>query len=197
MCAASPYEKLLAFVPPELSRDEAFLADLESRVHAVSVRKGDYLIRTGELCQEAYFINRGLFINQYVNENGRECVTGFSADSMYPFVSTIGFFTDTPSDFEVRAAEDGELLRFSRGDIEWFTSHYPAFAASYQQVMLMIISRYYSLFAVRQTSTSEEFMRYLYTHQAWFVKRVPDKYIAQYMGISNAWYCKLKRRLLY
>ena len=29
----------------------------------------------------------------------------------------------------------------------------------------------------------------------WIMQRVPDKYIAQYMGISNAWYCKLKKRI--
>lgn len=58
------------------------------------------------------FINKGLFINQYINENGNECVTGFSSDSMYPFVSTIGYFTQVPSEFEVKAIEDGELLCF-------------------------------------------------------------------------------------
>ena len=60
----------------------------------------------------------------------------------------------------------------------------------------MLISKLYNMFAVRQTSSSEEFLRYLYAHQQWIVNRVPDKYIAQYMGISDSWYCKLKKRLL-
>lgn len=85
------FEKFLSFIPEILSRDESFLKDLESCTRGVTIRKGDYLIRTGELCQDAYFINKGLFINQYINENGNECVTGFSSDSMYPFVSTIGY----------------------------------------------------------------------------------------------------------
>ena len=55
----------------------------------------------------------------------------------------------------------------------------------------------YSMFAVRQTSCSEDFLRYLYEHHKWIINRVPDKYIAQYMGISNSWYCKLKKRLFY
>jgi hypothetical protein len=36
---------------------------------------------------------------------------------------------------------------------------------------------------------------YLYNEYIWIVNRVPDKYIARFMGISNAWYCKLKKRL--
>ena len=126
------FEKFLSFIPEILSRDESFLKDLESCTRGVTIRKGDYLIRTGELCQDAYFINKGLFINQYINENGNECVTGFSSDSMYPFVSTIGYFTQVPSEFEVKAIEDGELLCFSRTDIERLSLGYPAFATCYQ-----------------------------------------------------------------
>ena len=85
------FEKFLSFIPEILSRDESFLKDLESCTRGVTIRKGDYLIRTGELCQDAYFINKGLFINQYINENGNECVTGFSSDSMYPFVGISSF----------------------------------------------------------------------------------------------------------
>lgn len=76
------------------------------------MKKGDYLLRTGELCQDAYFINKGLFINLYVNENGNECVTGFAADNMFPFLSAIGYFTKQPSEFEIKALEAGELLCF-------------------------------------------------------------------------------------
>ena len=168
------FEKFLSFIPEILSRDESFLKDLESCTRGVTIRKGDYLI-----------------------ENGNECVTGFSSDSMYPFVSTIGYFTQVPSEFEVKAIEDGELLCFSRTDIERLTLGYPAFATCYQNVMLMIISKLYSMFAVRQTCKAEEFLKYLYTNHQWIVSRVPDKYIAQYMGVSDSWYCKLKKRILY
>ena len=191
------FEKFLSFIPKHLSLDDSFFKDLEACTSFVIIRKGDYLICTGELCQDAYFINKGLFVNQYVNDNGNECVTGFSSDKMYPFVSTIGYFTQMPSEFEVKAIEDGELLRFSRKDIERLSRDYPAFAACYQNVMMMVISKLYSMFAVRQTSTAEDFLKYLYRNHQWIVSRVPDKYIAQYMGISDSWYCKLKKRILY
>ncbi len=191
------YEKFLSFIPVSLAKDESFLGDLVDCTRIVKIRKGDFLVRMGELCHNAYFINKGLFINQYVNSNGNECVTGFSSDQMYPFVSTIGYFTQAPSDFEVKAIEDGELLCFTRADIERLSLCYPDFASSYQRVMLMIISKLYSLFAVRQTCKAEEFLHYLYANHQWIVSRVPDKYIAQFMGISDSWYCKLKKRLFY
>lgn len=190
------FARLLADIPEALARDEVFVKELEDCSRMVTVRKGDYLLRTGELCLDAYFINKGLFMNQYVNENGNETVTGFSSDFEFPFLSSIGYFTKAPSDFEIRAIEDGELLRFSRAQIEDLSLRYPLFASYYQNVMLMIISKLYTMFAVRQSCTAEEFLLYLYKNYLWIVNRVPDKYIAQYMGVSNSWYCKLKKRVL-
>ena len=69
--------KLLADLPESLARDEVFVSELNNITKVVAVDKGDYLLRTGEICQDAYFINKGLFINLYVSEKGDECVTGF------------------------------------------------------------------------------------------------------------------------
>lgn len=190
------FARLLADIPEALARDEVFVKELESCTRVVTVRKGDYLLRSRELCQDAYFINKGLFINQYITEKGNETVTGFSSDTVYPFLSAIGYFTKAPSDFEIKAIEDGELLCFSRHHIEALSLRYPLFASYYQNVMLTIISKLYTMFAVRQSLTAEEFLAYLYKEYKWIINRVPDKYIAQYMGISNSWYCKLKKRIL-
>lgn len=189
------FERLLANIPEALARNEVFLSELESHAKVVHVKKGDYLLRSGQLCLDAYFINKGLFINIYINEKGNESVTGFASDDQFPFVSAIGYFTQQPSDFEIKAIEAGELLCFSRAHIEDLSMRYPLFASYYQNIMLRIISNLYTLFAVRQSSTAEDFIKYLYNNYMWIINRVPDKYIARYMGISNAWYCKLKKRI--
>lgn len=189
------FTRLLANIPEALARDEVFLSELESHAKVVHVKKGDYLLRSGQLCLDAYFINKGLFINIYINEKGNESVTGFASDDQFPFVSAIGYFTQLPSDFEIKAIEAGELLCFSRAHIEDLSMRYPLFASYYQNIMLRIISNLYTLFAVRQSSSAEDFIKYLYNNYMWIINRVPDKYIARYMGISNAWYCKLKKRI--
>ena len=51
------FARLLADLPEALVCDEAFLGELAKNAKLISVKKGDYLLRTGELCQDAYFIN--------------------------------------------------------------------------------------------------------------------------------------------
>ena len=194
--ADSPFYKLIQDLPEALSADTTFLNEIHQYAEVISVKKGDYLVRTGEVCQDGYFINKGLFLNLYVNNLGNECVIGFAADTMYPFLSSIGYFTKQPSDFEIKAIESGELLFFSRDHLESLSRRSTAFSAYYQNIMMTIIYKRDVLLAVRLSSSAEEFIRYMYSHYAWLVNRVPDKYIARYMGISNAWYCKLKKKIL-
>ncbi|MCD8176114.1 MAG: Crp/Fnr family transcriptional regulator [Tannerellaceae bacterium] len=193
--AAGSFDKLLADIPDALTSEESFLHEIKANTTLVHVKKGDYLLRTGELCLHAWFINKGLYINLYINDKGNEIVTGFSSDVYYPFLSAIGYFTQTPSDFEIKALEDGELLCFPRCFIEDLSLRYPLFARYYQNAMMTIIAKHYALFTIWQSSTTEEFITHLYEKYAWMVSRIPDKYIACYMGISNEWYCKLKKRL--
>lgn len=190
------FTKILSHLPEGLTQDEKFLGDLTKMAQVVTVKKGDYLLRSGELCQDAYFINQGLFINLYLNSKGDEYLTGFAADDMFPFLSAIGYFTKQTSDFEIKAVEAGELIRFSRDDLEELSFRYPLFATCYQNIMMTIIYKLDVLLAVRLSSTSQEFIRFLYDNYAFLISRVPDKYIARYMGISNAWYCKLKKKVL-
>lgn len=40
------FARLLADLPEALARDEAFLGELEKNAKVISVKKGDYLLRT-------------------------------------------------------------------------------------------------------------------------------------------------------
>ena len=53
------FEKFLSFIPEILSRDESFLKDLESCTRGVTIRKGDYLIRTGECAKMPILLIKG------------------------------------------------------------------------------------------------------------------------------------------
>ena len=78
------FDRFSKFIPSTLLENEAFADDIAHCTIRLFIKKGDYLIRTGEICHNGYFINKGLFINQYVGDKGNVCVTGFSSDEVYP-----------------------------------------------------------------------------------------------------------------
>lgn len=195
MGTENPFKRLYDYLPEELSRNEAFWDDFTGGAQVIAVHKGDYLFRQGDICSSGYFINKGLFLHLYVGSAGNESVVGFFVDTLHPFLSSVSYVSQEPADFEIKALEDGELIAFPRGHIESLSVTYPRFASFYQNVTLSILSKICTIYAVRQSRNAEELLRYLYTDYIWIINRVPDKYIARFMGISNEWYCKLKKKL--
>ena len=59
-----PFTRLLADLPEALAQDDIFVNELKSHARVITLKKGDLLLRTGEVCQNAYFINKGLFVKR-------------------------------------------------------------------------------------------------------------------------------------
>ena len=191
-----PLGRLLSEFPESLATNQTFIDDLQSFATVLNVRKGEVLLHTGELCSCAYFINKGLLVNLFITEKGNECVTSFSSDIQYPFLSDISYVTHKSSGFEIRALEESELIRLSKSHIEVLSQRYPDFMLYYIHVLQLLIAKHQTLFAILQSYTAEEFIQYIYSCHPWIINRVPDKYIAHYMHISTSWFCKLKKRVV-
>ena len=41
------------------------------------IKKNEYLLKAGQVCQHGYFINSGSFVQTFLNQNGKEIVQGF------------------------------------------------------------------------------------------------------------------------
>ena len=190
------FEKLFESFPSELKENEQFLQEVISCAEVITLQKGAYLLKAGSICSSGYFVNRGSFLHLYVNEKGAKAVMGLSADLLYPFFSSPSYFLCDQTGFELKAIEEAEVLAFPREKINALSQKYPAFDSYFKELMLMVIAKIYMITAMRQSNTPEEILRYIYKEQIWIVNRVPDKYIAQFIGISNEWYCKLKKRIL-
>lgn len=49
--------------------------------------------------------------------------------------------------------------------------------------------------ALRLSLNAEEFLIFLYNQHPVYMRRIPDKYIAQFMGVSKEWLSKLKKKI--
>ena len=48
-----PFMRLLADLPEALAQDDVFVNELKSHARVITLKKGDLLLRTGEVCQNA------------------------------------------------------------------------------------------------------------------------------------------------
>ena len=161
------------------------------------LKKNDYLLRAGQVCHHGYFINKGSLVKTFLNPNGKEVVQGFFIDKEYSFVSeVISYFSKKESDFQIKAIEACEIIEFSNHQLDYLMANYPEFAIFFHKITANSYQNLYMFSAMRLSLNAEEFLRFLYKNHPTYMLRIPDKYIAQFMGVSKEWLSKLKRKIL-
>jgi len=184
-------------IEEEILLSDQLWEDIKSSVDVFTVHKGDYLLRRTEICHYGYFINEGSFMHTYINEEGKEFVVSFHVDEVYRYMtSPQSFFTGHPSEFEIVALEDSQVIAFHKITLNKLSDKYPDFHKYYHQVTAGGLLYLYRFSTMKLSSSSVNFLKLIYREYPMFLMRIPDKYIAEFMGISVEWFSKIKKKFL-
>src|SRR5438045_1856486 len=86
-------------------------------------KKGEYILKPGNICNYGSFIAKGLVRMYYLIE-GRENVAGFFCENQ-PFSDYQSFLTREPSVMYIQALEDAELHDISYESAQFLYKHVP------------------------------------------------------------------------
>jgi len=171
------------------------IAVFDSLLRPKSVKKKQLLLREGEICDFEAYIVKGCIRTYYIDENGSEVILQFAVEDWW--VSDIGSFHErTPSLLYIEALEDSDLLTLNPAHKEELLAKVPQF----ERVFRLMIQRHLSALERRlirtMAKTAEE--RYLDFMKQYpnIALRVPQHYIAAYLGMTPEFLSKIRRRLV-
>ncbi len=108
-------------IPVYLKNIEKLSEFFEQELKPILVRKelpkGDFLFRQGEICQEIYFVEKGLLRNFYYSNSGKEVTAWFFAENSF-LTAIDSFFYQNPTRDNCEALEDTVVYAFSSSDLE-------------------------------------------------------------------------------
>lgn len=155
---------------------------LQKNIYCCEVRKNDFLVKSGEICDSIYFIKKGV-LRGFITEEGKEITTWLTIEN--EVVSTItGFLLQAPTMENIQAIEDCELLAIKFEDLNRLYMKYPSF-----NIVGRKITEQYYMYAEQRAYITRlhdaerkyELLMQLYAH---FLNRIPLKYIASFLGIT-------------
>lgn len=167
-----------------------FTALLECRV----VPKKSILLREGEICKFEGYIQRGCARVYYLNENGFEVTLSFAVEDWW--ISDIASFHEgRPSKFFIETLEETELYILTPQTKEKLLMAIPKF----ERVFRLLVQRNLSVTQDRlvnnisQTAT-ERYLEFIKFYPA-IPLRVPQYYIASFLGVSPEFVSTIRKRL--
>lgn len=157
------------------------------------LKKGEFVLRGGEVCNHVTFLNKG-FVRVYNIVHDEELTVNFGFDGNY-ITDYSSFVSRQPSVDFIVAMEDLEILQLSHVDMHAAFEKYPVW-----QKFGRLIAEYILIFATERNKsllflTPEERYLKLMKDRPKVIANVPLKYIASYLGITPEALSRIRKRM--
>ncbi|MEO8148188.1 MAG: Crp/Fnr family transcriptional regulator [Bacteroidia bacterium] len=174
------------------SKEELEIFDL--LLQHKSVTKKTFLLQEGEVCNLEAYIVKGCIRTYYIDINGFEVILQLGIEDWW--VSDIASFNEqTPSKLFIETLEDCELLILTPQTKEDLLFKVPKF----ERVFRMMIQRNLSATQNRLINNiakpaQERYLEFLEKYPT-IPQRVPQHFIASYLGISPEFLSKIRAKV--
>lgn len=174
-----------------LTQEEYLIVDEYLKLKAIP--KKTMLLNAGDVCNFEAYVLKGCIREYFIDKRGAELTLEFAVEDWW--VSDITSFEhQTPSMMYIEALEDCELLVLSREAKDELLRRVPKlermFRLMIQRHLAVVQKRLLRTVTYSAMDKLEEFLKRYPT----LPNRVPQHYIASYLGITPEFLSKLRKR---
>lgn len=183
-------EALLQFLLAVHPMSEALIQHLALTVKLREVPKGQFILRAGHISRHVHFIHKGLLRCFYIKGDTDVC-SWFMKEGDVIF--SIESFYDQKESYEsIQALEDCQLFYIDYSELQFIYQHFPEF----NFIGRALTEKYHKLWAqqlygIRMQQAADRY-QWLLDHFPELILRVPAKYIASYLGITEVTLSSIK-----
>ena len=187
-------ELLLSNISKHISLTAEETEFFMSLLNSKSLKRGEFLLREGEVCRYESFINKGCLKSYYMDENVDEHIVDFLieewwADDLY------SFFTGTASASNIKAIEKTELIQISKNNLELLFQKVPKFERFFRILFQnAYIAQKSQINQILSFPAEERYLLFL-KHKPYAEKRFSQKDIAAYLGVTPQFLSTLKKKM--
>lgn len=175
-----------------INADEKNRTRFQSVVAEKKIAAKTTLLKEGEVSGSIYFIKKGC-LREWFNKDGKDITFQFFFEGQ-PVASIDSFMNQKPSLFAIESIEPTTVLSISRADFEEILATYPELKNGFQNFIFQRFRVYGQLFLSRIKDTPKERYEDLLRNHPEIIKRVPQHYIASFIGITPISLSRIRNR---
>ncbi len=149
------------------------------------------LLHEGEVSKQIFFVKEGA-LRLWANNNGEETTFGFCFENG----AASSFFGSEPSLFTIESIEPSTVMILKMQDFEMLLQKMPEYKDEMIRLLIGRLNDYAKLFLLRITKKPEERYRDLMKNNPEIFLRVPQHYIATYLGITPVSLSRIRYRTI-
>lgn len=183
-------EELLKMLNSIHPLSNALIEYLATNLKTKLLKKKDFLLKKGHISKDICFINKGLLRCFYMIDD-KEVSSWFMKEGDV-IISVESFFKQCESFESIQALDDCVLYYITYSELQFTYRNFPEF----NFVGRVLTERYYTLseqrlYSMRMKKAQDRY-GYLMEYHPELIQRVPSKFIASYLGITEVTLSNIK-----
>ncbi|MBS1538150.1 MAG: Crp/Fnr family transcriptional regulator [Bacteroidetes bacterium] len=158
------------------------------------LKKKEYFTKQGELCRYLGFVNSGCLRAFHTDSRGDEFTMYFAFLNWWIGDKT-SFYSGTPARFSIQVLEDCEVFQADKKRWEEALDNIPIFEKWYRVKTRKSYEATQQKIIDTQTESAEEKYVNLLTNSPEIVQRIPQHYIASYLGIKPQSLSRIRKNI--
>ena len=168
--------------------------DVQQRIVHHTYARRETMVKEGKVCRYLAYVIKGSF-RYYKMIDGVEVTTYFSFENNWISDYT-SFLTSKPGNVTIEAMEDSEVLILSYADMQYMYNHHAVWERfgrlMAEYLTTCLDERMQSLLL---KTPEERYLKALHDNSFYF-DRVPQHYIASYLGVAPESLSRIRRRIM-
>lgn len=188
------YSNFMLYFSDKAGLEEDELCKLKPYFKAKKVKKGEVLLREGEVCNDIFFVEKGLLRAYTIDDAGKEHIIQFAPENWIISERGSAFFNE-PSQMFIDAVEDSEVMELKTDFIEKAADVSGSFRTFHERLIHNHVRQLQKRINALLSASAEA--RYLDFIKAYpdILLRVPQWMVASYLGITPEGLSRVRREL--
>jgi CRP-like cAMP-binding protein len=187
-------EKLIACILEKVNLSEEDIDIIEHLCIPKKVRKRQYILNAGDVCQYITFVERGMLRSFTVDSEGSEYVVQFAIEGWW--ISDVGsFVSGKEALYNIEALEDCELLHLTKSGMEELVTQVPGMERFFRLLMQSnIVALQRRVVAYMSLSAEEKYLKLMEVAPD-IMQRASQQHIASYLSITPETLSRVRKKV--
>lgn len=176
-----------------LSAEELNL--LDDLITFRTLKKGDFLLKENQVCNEIVFIKKGILRSFFVNHKGDEITNCFAFENEF-MASFASFITEERAEENIQALTDTEVQVLNRKSLEkLYQSGYNWQETGRKLTEIEFVNLNKRMISFQKLSGKQRYEELFQQHQK-YLQLIPLQYLASYLGITPRHLSRIRKAIL-
>jgi CRP-like cAMP-binding protein len=188
------HEQLDNTLRMKVSLTEEEWASVKSFFIPKKLRKRQYLLNAGDVCQYFCFVEKGLLRSFSVDAHANEHVVQFALEGWW--ISDMGsFLSGDNSIYNIEALEDAELLLLTKQAMDEMLNQISKMERYFRMLMqnnIVVLQR--RILGTLSLSAEEKYKRMMLLYPD-ILQRSPQQYVASFLGITPETLSRVRKQV--